>query len=76
MLKPYALRLPTATATGTTSFRGRTIIVLFLYVILVFWLFYPKFVTTFPTGSAGRNLTCWFNPVSVVIPTLRVVCYN
>ena len=52
-----------------TSFRGRTIIVLFLYVILVFWLFCSKLVTTFPTGSTGRNLTHRFNPVSVVIPT-------
>ena len=29
--------------------------------------FYSKFVTTFPTDSAGRNLTYRFNPVSVVI---------
>ena len=29
--------------------------------------FYSKFVTTFPTDSAGRNLTYSFNPVSVVI---------
>ena len=29
--------------------------------------FYLNFVTTFPTGSVGRNLTHRFNPVSVVI---------
>ena len=29
--------------------------------------FYSKFVTTFPTDSAGSNLTYRFNPVSVVI---------
>ena len=29
--------------------------------------FYSKFVTTFLTGSAGRNLTYRFNPVGVVI---------
>ena len=29
--------------------------------------FYSKFVTTFPTDSAGHNLTYRFNPVSVVI---------
>ena len=29
--------------------------------------FYSKFVTTFPTDSAGRNLTHRFNPVCVVI---------
>ena len=39
----------------------------FLYVGLLFLAFYSKFVTTFPTGSAGRNLTYRFNPVSVVI---------
>ena len=29
--------------------------------------FYSKFVTTFPTGSAGRNSTYRFNPLSAVI---------
>ena len=29
--------------------------------------FYSKLVTTFPTGSAGRNSTYRFNPLSVVI---------
>ena len=28
---------------------------------------YSKLVTTFPTGSAGRNLTYRFNPLSVII---------
>ena len=31
--------------------------------------FYSKFVTTLPTGLAGRNLTRRVNPVSVVIST-------
>ena len=31
--------------------------------------FYSKFVTTLPTGLAGRNLTHGVNPVSVVIST-------
>ena len=52
-----------------TSFHGCTIIVLFLYVILVFLAFYSKFVTTFLTGLTGRNLTRRFNPVSVAIFT-------
>ena len=38
--------------------------------------FYSKFVTTFPTDSAGRNLTYRFNPVSVVISCLRIDCYG
>ena len=38
--------------------------------------FYSKFVTTFPTDSAGRNLTYRFNPVSVVISCLHVDCYG
>ena len=59
----------TLSGTGTTSFRGRTIIVLLLYVILGLLAFYSKFVTTFPTGSAGHNLTCRFNPLSVAIFT-------
>ena len=50
-----------------TSFRGRTIIVLLLCVIFGILAFYSKFVTTFPTGSVGHNLTRRFNPVSVVI---------
>ena len=29
--------------------------------------FYSKLVMTFPTGSAGRNSTYKFNPLSVVI---------
>ena len=49
----------------------------FLVVLLLFAFvcnfgllaFYSKFVTTFPTGSAGRNLTHRFNLVNVVIPT-------
>ena len=52
-----------------TSFRGRAIIVLLLYVIFCLLAFYSKFVTTFPTGSAGRYLTRRFNPVSVAICT-------
>ena len=55
--------------TGATSFRGRTIIVWLSCVIFGLLAFYSKFVTTYPTGSAGHNLTRRFNPVSVVIPT-------
>ena len=56
----------TLSATGVTSFYDRTVIVLLMCVILEL-AFYSKFVTTFPTGSAGRNLTYRFNPLSVVI---------
>ena len=63
-----------------TSFRGHTIIVLLLYVILGLLAFYSKFVTTFSTGFTGRNLTHRFNPVSVAIFffffLLRVSCYD
>ena len=66
MGRPLLIEFWTLSGTGTISFRGRTIVLL-LYVSLVFLAFYSKFVTTFPTGSAGRNLTYRFNPVSVVI---------
>ena len=52
-----------------TSFHGHTIIVLLLYVVFGLLAFYLKFVKTFPTGSAGHNLTRRFNLVGVVIPT-------
>ena len=45
--------------------------VLLLYVIFGLLALYSKFVTTFLTDSAGRNLTYRFNPVSVVIS-----CFN
>ena len=42
-----------------------------------FLAFYSKFVTTFPTGSAGRNSTYRFNPLSAVISYfLHVDCYD
>ena len=63
----------TLSGTSATNFRGRTTIVLLSYVILAF---YSKFVTTFPTDSAGRNLTYRFNPVDVVISCLCIDCYG
>ena len=47
-----------------------SVVVPLLFVFLCkfgFLAFYSKFVTTFPTDSAGRNLTYMFKTVSVVI---------
>ena len=60
------LGFQTLSETGTTSFLGHTIIVLLLYIFGLL-AFYSKYVTIFPTGLTGHNLTCRFNPVSVVI---------
>ena len=61
----------TLSATGATSFYDHTVIVLLMCVILEL-AFYSKFVTTFPTGSAGhgsagRSSTYRFNPLNAVI---------
>ena len=56
----------TLSATGATSFYDLTVIVLLMCVILEL-AFYSKFVTTFPTGSAGRSSTYRFNPLNAVI---------
>ena len=62
--------------TGVTNFHGCTNIVLLWYAIYGLLAFYSKFVTTFLTDLAGRNLTYKFNPVSVVISCLYVSCYG
>ena len=66
----------TLSETGATSFRGRTIIVLLLYVILVFWLFTRNLLQPFPLV---RLVVIW--PIGLTLWVLRflllrVDCYD